>query len=256
MFTYTKLLVSISICLLFLIGCQTSPTGRKQLLLIPQGQMAQMGSTAFTQMKGQRPISKDLKQVRYVECIANAITQQLDGNQQRAWEVSVFADNSANVFPLPGGKMGVHTGLLKIATNQSQLASVMGHEVGHVLANHGNERMSIQQVTQTGTQVLQALSGKLLGLGTQFGITLPFSRKHESEADYIGLKLMAKAGFDPRESVSLWQNMAKASGGKSPAEFMSTHPSNQTRIRDLNRNMGEALNIYQQARARGINPKC
>lgn len=162
--------------------------------------------------------------------------------------MTVFQEDSANAFALPGGKIGVHTGLLKVADNQSQLAAVIGHEIGHVQAQHSNERMSLQYATQSGMQLLGALAGQdsaakqgimaALGVGAEYGLALPFSRKHEAEADIIGLQLMAQAGFDPRESVGLWQNMAAANGGNEPPEFMSTHPSNSTRIEGLRAHTG------------------
>ncbi len=172
----------------------------------------------------------------------------------------MFKDESPNAFALPGGKMGVYTGMLEVAENQDQLAAVLGHEVGHVLAQHANERMSQQQVTSIGLAVaagtgLDSASMQALGLGAQIGILLPYSRTHESEADIIGLDLMAKAGFDPRESVQLWKNMQKAGGG-TPPEFLSTHPSSGTRIDNLIGQMANALQTYNDARARGNKPNC
>lgn len=181
------------------------------------------------------------------------------------WEVKVFADDAPNAFALPGGKIGVHTGMLKVAENQHQLASVIGHEVGHVWAKHSNERVSQGFLTQTGMQLAAVAAGDmtsekqqllgLLGVGAQVGVILPFSRKHESEADEIGLELMARAGFDPRQSVELWKNMQKAGSGSTP-EFLSTHPGVDTRIRDLNSRMDRAIKIYQQAQASGKRPNC
>ncbi|MCU5787942.1 M48 family metallopeptidase [Alloalcanivorax marinus] len=249
--------------LLLLVACATSPLGRQQFLLMPASEMDQMGATAYAEMKQQQPIETGTAEVRYVQCVANAITSVLDSDQQ--WEVTVFKDDTANAFALPGGKIGVHTGLLKVAKNQDQLAAVIGHEVGHVLAQHSNERVSIQFATQTGAQLVAALAGGdsaeqqtlmgLLGVGAQYGVQLPFSRKHESEADVIGLQLMAEAGFNPEQSVNLWQNMAAASGG-SPPEFLSTHPSNQSRIEGLRARLPEVRPIYQQARAAGRTPNC
>ena len=157
--------------------------------------------------------------------------------------------------------MGVYTGMLKVAENQDQLAAVLGHEVGHVLAQHGNERMSQQQLTKValaataGLGNLDAASTQALGLGAQIGILLPYSRGHESEADVIGLDLMADAGFDPRQSVQLWKNMEK-SGGGAPPEFMSTHPAGSTRIDNLLSHMSDALRTYNDARAKGNKPSC
>ena len=244
-------------------GCVESPTGRNQLILMSGSQMDQMGITAYEQMKEQQPVSSDARTVAYVRCVADQITATLA--EQQDWEVNVFNDPAANAFALPGGKIGVNSGLLEVAQTADQLATVMAHEVAHVLAQHSNERVSIQMATQTGMQLLQALSGEpseekamlfgLLGVGTQFGVTLPFSRKHETEADVLGLELMAKAGFDPRASVTLWENMAKASNG-APPEFLSTHPSNASRIRDLQASMPEAMALFNAARKAGRVPNC
>lgn len=249
--------------LALVVACSTSPLGRRQLLLLPEDQVSQMGVTAWSEMKGKQKVVTGPR-AEYVQCVTDAITSVLD--KPGEWEVSVFADDAANAFALPGGKIGVHTGLLDVAETPSQLAAVIGHEVGHVLARHSNERMSIHFATATGLQLAQILSGEqtrekqqlfgLLGIGSQVGIALPFSRKHESEADLIGLELMARAGFDPRDSVALWQNMARASGGKGGIEFLSTHPANKTRIDGLQANMDEAMKIWQQAQAAGRNPDC
>lgn len=246
-----------------LVACATSPMGRRQLLLMPAAQMDQMGLTAYSEMKAQVPLSQNQAQIRYVQCISDALTATLSDGQR--WEINLFDDASANAFALPGGFMGVHSGLLDVARNQHQLAAVIGHEIGHVLAQHSNERVSLEMASKTGLQMLQSMAGEAtpekqlllgaLGIGTQFGVTLPFSRKHESEADLIGLELMAKAGFDPRESVKLWQNMA-AAGGQAPPEFMSTHPSSDTRINDLSNHLPVALPLYQAAQAAGLRPAC
>lgn len=254
--------IAIALVTLTLAACATSPMGRRQLLLMPAGQMDQMGLTAYSQLKQQTPLSTNQKQITYVRCISNALTSTLDGGN---WEINLFEDPTANAFALPGGFMGVHTGLLKVARNQDQLAAVIGHEIGHVLAQHSNERVSIESATNTGMQLLQALAGETspekqmvfaaLGVGAQFGVAMPFSRTHEAEADLIGLELMAKAGFDPHQAVALWQNMG-AGGGKQPPEFMSTHPSNETRINGLNSQISKVLPYYQQALAAGRVPRC
>ncbi|MES1923924.1 M48 family metallopeptidase [Salinisphaera sp. T31B1] len=239
---------------LLLAACATSPTGRSQLQLFSEDTIAQMGVKSYQQMKQQEPIDTSTADNRYVKCVADAITRVTGGE----WEVTVFKDDQVNAFALPGGKIGVYSGLLDVAKNDDQLAAVIGHEVGHVLAHHGNERISQQYATQGGLSVVSAFLGSggggagsqavmsALGLGAQVGILLPFSRTQESEADLIGLELMARAGFDPRQSVQLWQNMA-AAGGEQPAEFMSTHPSDQTRINNLESHMAKAVELYQQA---------
>lgn len=249
-----------------LVACSTSPTGRRQLTLFPSADMNRMGATAFEEIREQTPTEDNTEAVRYVECIADALLAQLGGREGRMnWEVVVFRDDAVNAFALPGGRIGVYTGLLDVAENQHQLAAVIGHEIGHVMAEHGNERMSTAFATNAGMQVVQILSDEssvrqqqalgLLGLGAQFGIILPFSRTQESEADEIGLELMARAGFDPRQSVDLWRNMA-AAGGNAPPEFLSTHPSSATRIRDLQQLMPRAVRRYQEAGAQGRRPEC
>ncbi|NIM28967.1 MAG: M48 family metalloprotease [Gammaproteobacteria bacterium] len=240
-------------------ACATSPTGRDQLLIFSADDLDAMGVHAFSEMRTQLPEETDPAVNDYVGCVAKAITRQVAAKRD-GWEVVVFKDESPNAFALPGGKMGVYTGMLEVAENQDQLAAVLGHEVGHVLAQHANERMSQQQVTSIGLAVaagtgLDSASMQALGLGAQIGILLPYSRTHESEADIIGLDLMAKAGFDPRESVQLWKNMQKAGGG-TPPEFLSTHPSSGTRIDNLIGQMANALQTYNDARARGNKPNC
>ena len=249
-----------------LLSCATSPEGRKQLKLIPDDQMDVMGAQSFEQLKQQTPITQDSNIQQYVLCIANKIIPQVAQNPDpKQWEVVVFEDDQANAFALPGNKIGVYTGLLKYAKNQDQLAAVMGHEVAHVIAKHGNERVSNQMATEAGMSIATAVLGGTqdenstlilagLGLGAQYGIILPFSRSHESEADLIGLDLMAKAGFDPAESVTLWQNMSQA--GASPPEFMSTHPSSDTRIKQLQERIPNANIAYQQAVKNGQRANC
>lgn len=250
---------------LLLSACAVSPTGRQQFAMMSPQQMDTMGAEAFAELKNKKTIEDNRQVNRYVECVAQAITSTL-GRGENNWEVVVFEDETPNAFALPGGKIGVHTGLLDVAKNQHQLATVIGHEIGHVLAGHSNERLSQQTAVQGGLAIAGSIYGdtgaisqqgmmKVLGLGAQVGILLPFSRVHESEADVIGLDLMAQAGFDPRESVSLWRNMAQASQGQ-PMEFLSTHPSHGTRIQDLQANMGKAMSLYESARARGNTPNC
>lgn len=263
--TITKYIV-LTLVLLGLASCATSPEGRKQFKLIPEDQINAMGVQSFEQLKQQTPLSKDQNINQYVQCIANKIIPQVEQNPNpQQWEVQVFDDDQANAFALPGYKIGVYTGLLKYAENQDQLASVMGHEIAHVIANHGNERVSGQIATQAGLDLASAVLGATddsnnamilagLGLGVQYGITLPFSRSHESEADLIGLDLMAKSGFNPAESVTLWKNMSKA--GASPPEFMSTHPSNDTRIKQLQERVPKANVAYQQAVSQGQRASC
>jgi predicted Zn-dependent protease len=245
-------------------GCSTSPLGRSQLVLFPESQMAQMGVAAFDQMKKQTPQVQDPAMTTYVRCVAQAVTSEVRGGTR--WDVVVFKDDTPNAFALPGGKIGVHSGLMKVAKTPDQLAAVIGHEIAHVIAQHSNERVSTAYATESGVQLVSALAGGgggttqrqlmgLLGLGAQVGVLLPFSRAQEREADLIGLDLMATAGFDPRQSIDLWRNMSAAGGGR-PPEFLSTHPGAETRIQDLQARLPQAMPIYENARAAGKRPKC
>jgi predicted Zn-dependent protease len=256
---FMRLFVLINI--LLLAGCATSPTGRSQLVLMPENEINQMGLQAFTTIKKETRIDRSTATNRYVQCVAQAITREVGGN----WEVVVFNDSDANAFALPGGKIGVYTGMLKIAENQDQLAAVIGHEVAHVLARHSNERVSQKFAVEQGLSLINAIANPqsgtgqtlmgLLGVGAQYGVLMPYSRIQESEADILGLDLMAKAGFDPRESTRLWVNMGRAGGGQ-PPEFLSTHPSHSTRISELNAHMPVAVQLQSRARQQGKRPDC
>lgn len=240
---------------IFLVGCATSPLGRSQLTLVSDEQLNKMGVQAFQQIEQETPSSTDARLNAYVRCVAQAVASKASGpNVPSSWEVAVFDSDQVNAFALPGGKIGVFAGLLQVAENQDQLATVIGHEVGHVIARHGNERVSQAMVAQTGMQLAGALAGDgglsktamgALGLGVQYGVLLPYGRTQETEADKIGLDLMAQAGFDPRESVKLWENMARASGGANPPELLSTHPAEATRINNLKARMPSALKLAQ-----------
>lgn len=248
-------------------ACATSPTGRKQLTLIPESQMAEMGAQAFMQIREETPSDRGTVVDAYVQCVAGAIIALPDVQRWGAdWEVVVFDDPAVNAFALPGGKVGVYHGLLTVAETPGQLAAVIGHEVGHVLARHGNERVSqnfavgqtlalVEAWMAAGNRANRESAMALIGVGAQVGILLPFSRSHESEADKIGQTLMAQAGFDPAESVTLWRNMAKAGGGGGPG-FLSTHPSHDTRIRDLQAGVERADIQFRAAHAAGRRPDC
>lgn len=257
--------IGLTILVAFILtACATSPLGRKQLAFMPEDQVNSMGAAAFRQAEQQTPQVKDPAIDGYVSCVAHAITREVGGGQ---WQVVVFNDKTVNAFALPGGHIGVYRGLLNVANTPDELAAVIGHEVGHVLAHHANERMSQQFAAEEGLALVQAFTTGstspgtqqmvmgLLGVGTQVGILLPFSRIQESEADKIGLDLMAKAGFDPQASVRLWENMRQV-GGPKPPELLSTHPADETRIRDLEARMGHAMQLYQEARAEGKRPEC
>ena len=238
-------------------ACSTSPRGRKVIKLMPDSQMDAMGIQAFSDMKQSTPIERSASINNYVKCVTTPLTALVDSaSPEGGWEVVVFKDDTANAFALPGGKIGVHTGILKVAETPAQLAAVIGHEIGHVLAEHSNERVSENVVAQLGLAgVGLAMSEKnknyglvmgALGLGAQFGYLLPHSRDQESEADIMGLELMAKAGFDPNQAVTLWENMSK-SGGAGVPEFMSTHPAPATRIQNIQRHAPEFMGYYKAA---------
>lgn len=246
-----------------LTACTSSPTGRNQLLMFSDSEMSTLGARSFEQMKAEIPINNDPRVNQYVQCVAKAITDTIPPQASfKEWEVVVFESNQVNAFALPGGKIGVYTGLLKVAVNQDQLATVIGHEVAHVLAEHSNERLSQSQLANAGLQLAnvaigaseykqyQQITMAALGVGVQYGVILPYGRTQESEADIVGLEYMAKAGFDPRQSVELWKNMARASNGSQPPELLSTHPSHTTRIRDLQEKTNK-LPAYQ-----GSAPSC
>ena len=260
---WTRLLICCFAC--FLVACSESPTGRRQLTLLPSDQVAAMGERSFTALKQSQSIETNPRINAYVACVADAIIDQLSAGPSE-WQAVVFDDPSPNAFALPGGKIGINTGLFKAAENTDQLAAVIGHEVGHVLAQHANERLSqdlavdvalalISMFVSNQDYIPEDLAMQALGLGAQVGVLLPFSRTHESEADKIGLELMARAGFDPRQSIVLWQNMEKISSGQ-PSEFLSTHPSHETRMQDLTDNMESALRSYDSAIAAGKRPTC
>lgn len=258
--TLTAVLLSLSLVLFA--ACTTSPTGRSQFAMMPDSQLNQMGLQAFDNLKTKKPPIQNAPVTDYVRCVADAITREAGGGQ---WEVAVFEDKAPNAFALPGGKIGVQTGLLNVAQNQHQLAAVIGHEVAHVIARHSNERVSQEFAVKSGLSLAQALGAPqsgmgqmlmgLLGVGAQVGILLPYSRLHESEADILGLDIMARAGFDPRQSIDLWLNMDKAGGGQ-PPEFLSTHPSHSTRLEELNSHIPRAMQLQQQALSMGKNPQC
>jgi len=243
----TLIKTSLLMASISLMACSASPTGRNQLLLFSNNDMNSLGVQSFEQMKTEIPVNKDTRTNAYVQCVANAITAYVPSQYGfNKWEVIVFESDQVNAFALPGGKIGVYTGLLKVAVNQDQLATVIGHEIAHVLANHSNERLSQSQLANTGLQLTDLALGSTqyaqyrgltmaaLGIGVQYGVILPYGRSQESEADVVGLELMSKAGFDPKQSINLWHNMDKASDGASPPELLSTHPSHSTRIQDLN----------------------
>jgi predicted Zn-dependent protease len=254
---------------LVLMSCATNPyTERSQFILLSEGYENQLGAQAYDQVLNDPKIqvSKNPKEVEPVKRVAARIIEAAKRSkyaeiaQQFDWDVTVIKDDKTkNAFALPGGKIAVYTGIFSMAKTEAGLAAIMGHEVVHALARHGAERMSqglAAQIVLTGADIALAGGGaatgtrqavmQALGLGAQVGVILPFSRGHESEADYIGVLLAAQSGYDPREAIRVWERMEQV-GGEQPSEFLSTHPGHGTRIAQLESWMPEALRFYKEA---------
>lgn len=269
MSTRIKTILSFAVGTLVLAACSTSPTGRSQMIFRSDAELAAEAAQQFAEMRASIPLETDRVTIDYVHCVATAIVDVLEPQYRDLdWDMAIFDHEAVNAFAMPGGKIGVMTGILKAADNQHRLAAVLGHEVAHVTARHSNERASRSPVSSVGIRVAAVLLGgghqgatytayEALNAGASLGIMLPFSRGQESEADVIGLEFMARAGFDPRESVPLWQNMAAENEDKDKgAEFLSTHPSNEKRIDSLVSQFGGTLALYNEAKANGRNPDC
>ncbi|NVK12129.1 MAG: M48 family metallopeptidase [Gammaproteobacteria bacterium] len=252
----------------FLASCAVSPTGRDQLLLFSDSELNQMGRDSFSDLKRNTPRVKSHRVNRYVDCVAQSLINVLPNDElsPNAWEVVVFDDDQINAFALPGGYIGVYRGMLEATENQHQLAAVIGHELAHVRAQHGNERVSQQALVQFGLAVAAAgLEAEgvsrpqdwqnAIGLGLQMGVLMPFSRTHELEADDLGMRYMARAGFDPKQGEILWRNMQQRSGSGAP-EFMSTHPSERSRIQQIQRQLPHLMELRLTAQQEGRSPSC
>lgn len=242
-----------------LAACYTNPlTKRKQLMLITPQEEAALGLTTFNQIKSETPASTDPEQTALVQRVGQRISSVVDLPYAQ-WEFIMFReDQTANAFCLPGGKVGVYTGILPITQSEVGLATVVGHEVAHAVARHGGERMSQSLMVELGGMGLQValqnkpaktqeLANLAYGVGTAVGYTLPYSRKQELEADRMGLTYMAKAGYDPREAIAFWQRFKAWSDnrGGQTLEFLSTHPLDSKRIKELKKCLPEALAVYQ-----------
>lgn len=235
--------------------------------VIPESGLEADAEQAFREMKNHVPLSQDPAVIDYVTCVTTAVVGALDGRAaEYEWELAIFDQPQVNAFAMAGGKVAVYTGLLQVAENDDQLAAVIGHEIAHVTERHVAERMARVMATDLGANVLVGVIGgnsvnairgtsMAVSMGAQFGLLLPFNRAQESEADEEGLYFMARAGFDPRESVNLWQNM-QASKDREVPEFLSTHPSSSTRIDKLVSYYPKALVAYNQAQQAGLNPYC
>ncbi|MGH8147686.1 MAG: M48 family metallopeptidase [Rhodanobacteraceae bacterium] len=260
--------LAIVVCLALLLGaCATSPTGRSQLMLVSGSQMSQLGLDTFNQMRKQGKFAQAPRERAYATCVARALIDVLPPpwNTEK-WDVEIINDDSANAFALPGGRIGVNRGLFKVAKTPDQLAAVLGHELAHVVARHPAERVSDNLATQIGVSAANAYGAAqgmnpgtmeaLLGIGAQTLVLLPFSRAQESEADVLGQRYMAAAGFDPKAAVTLWQNMQKANPGNRGPSFLSTHPSPGDRIAKLAARAPTLEATFRAARANGHDPHC
>ena len=256
--------------LLLLSSCsEVALTGRKQLNLVPDTLMNSMSAQSYTDFLAENSVSANAANTEMVKRVGhriqlaveqyaaeNNLSDRLKGYQ---WEFNLVEDDAANAWAMPGGKVVVYTGLLPLAKTDAGLAVVVGHEIAHVIARHGSERMTHGLLIELGGMGLsealakqpaqtQNLFLKSYSVGTKYGIMLPYSRSHESEADHMGLIFMAMAGYDPHEAVSFWERMAAAKEpGTAPPELLSTHPADATRIRKINALLPDAMTYYRRA---------
>ena len=262
-----KIFVSLLMVVILANSCSTVPiTGRRQLSLIPESEMIAMAFSSYSDFLKENNLSADRTNTALVQEVGRNLStavvkyfsdhnmsSQLNGYQ---WEFNLVADDTPNAWCMPGGKVVVYTGLLPYTRDRDGLAVVISHEIAHAVARHGSERMSQQMLAQFGSAALgevlkskpqqtQALFGNVFGLGAQYGVILPHSRGNELEADRLGLIFMAMAGYDPQSAVPFWERMASI-GGEKPPEFMSTHPSDATRIQKIQEVMPEALSYYKR----------
>jgi predicted Zn-dependent protease len=265
-----QVLVALAVTGILAWSCSTVPiTGRKQLSLVPEDQMIAMAATQYDTVLMTHPLSKNQEQTAMIKrCgarIQKAVETYFQSKNQSAqlagyqWEFNLIESKEMNAWCMPGGKVAFYTGILPVCKDETGVAVVMGHEVAHAVARHGNERMSQAMLAQYGSVALDVALAKnsaqtkqmaamAFGIGAQYGALLPFGRKQESEADHLGLIFMAMAGYDPKAAVPFWERMASSSSGGKPPEIMSTHPSDETRIANLKQLMPEALKYYQPAK--------
>ena len=232
-------------------------TDRKQMLFSSEGAEAELGLSSFQQVLKDQPASKNAHFIEMVERVGHRIAQVSERSDFQ-WEFRTLASNEQNAFCLPGGKVAVYEGIMPVCETEAGLAVVMSHEIGHALARHGGERMSQTKAVDVGKQGLamltrsqdakrQQLVMQAYGLGSQYGVLLPYSRQHELEADHIGLMLMSKAGYDPTEAPHFWQRFGASHTGPQPLEYMSTHPSDDRRAKELAAKLPEAKELYLAA---------
>ena len=250
----SRAVVVVAVLVSLLAGCA--------LPLASESELETESDKQFAKMRAELVVSNDAQTRAYVNCVSAAVIRQLERPySDKEWDVEVFESEDINAFAMPGGHIGVYTGILNVAENQDQLATVIGHEVAHVTRQHALNRVNREMTTQAGVIAGSAVlgggqaAGQLLSMGAQLGLSLPYGRAQESDADVVGLKYMAAAGFNPQQSIQLWKNMAKKSK-LGPAPFLSTHPSGDTRIQDLIEQLPSALKLYNAAQAGGKKPAC
>jgi predicted Zn-dependent protease len=249
-------------------SCSTVPvSGRSQLSLVSSSEMMAMSYQQYAEFIKTNKLSTNKQAVDLVRGVGTriqkAVEQYMTQNNMAdvlkgyKWEFNVVESQEVNAWCMPGGKVVVYTGILPVTRDETGLAVVMGHEIAHAIAEHGRERMSQQMLAEVGAAALDAALAKnsaqtrdlwmsAYGVGAQYGALLPFSREHESEADHLGLVFMAMAGYDPNAAIAFWERMATASGGEKPPEFMSTHPSDETRIQQIREKLPEAMKYYKK----------
>ncbi len=266
----SKSYISVFLIISFLLlSCSTVPiTGRRQLDLVPGSTIVSMSFQQYDEFMKTHELSKNQEQTEMVKRVGKRIQKAVEEYfagknmsqelQDYDWEFNLIESSEANAWCMPGGKVVVYTGILPITKDEAGLAVVMGHEIAHAVAKHGHERMSQELITQMGGTALsvalkqapektQQLWMKAFGIGTQLGVILPYSRLHENEADHLGLIFVAMAGYDPNKAVEFWQRMTEMKGGQAPPEFMSTHPSDETRIRKIKELIPEAMQYYKKS---------
>ena len=249
---FAALLAGIAVSAVFAAGCRSVPiTDRTQFLLTSSEYENELGVSAYEEYKQQYPVSDNARYNQALNRCGNAIAA-VAGENDFEWQFTVLESEEQNAFCLPGGKVAVYTGLLELMNNEAELAFVVGHEIGHAIARHGGERMSWGYLQSLGGQLVsekwhnEVVDG-IYGTGTQLGVMLPFSRSNESEADYIGLILMSRAGYDPHASVEFWTRFSQDAESGKLVNLMSTHPCDSERIRAMQENMAAAEAVYNQA---------
>ncbi len=269
----TKILIVVT-AIFILSACSKVPfTGRKQMKLLPSTQMNAMAIDSYNNFLKENPLSTNNTQVQLIkrtgEKISRAISDYLRKNKMGDriegfnWQFNLVQNNQVNAWAMPGGKIVFYTGIMEFCRDEESVAVVMGHEIAHIIAKHGNEKMSQGLMTQLGGQALsvamqkqpaqtQQIFNAAYGVGSQVGVMLPFSRVHEKEADRMGLIFMALAGYNPERAISFWQEMDKKSGGNPTPEFLSTHPHHDTRIKELRKHLPEAMKYYKKNKGKSV----